>query len=414
MNRGQGHISSKIRFGVGALISIIALTVYVLTLAPTVTFIDSGELTAVCATLGVAHPTGYPIYTLLGRLFTSLPFGSNKVFLLNLMSALFASLSLFVMYHLLFYLQNSRNGMLQKGSQKGEAVPFILLTSVAGALLLGFSKTFWSQALVAEVYTLNALFVSGAMLFLLKATGDPTSPQHERNSTRLYALFAFLFGLGMANHMTIVVLVPACLYLLIAREGIRGLLAKGLKILLPFFLLGISCYLYLPVRSAVQPALDWGNPETVVNLFRHLSGKQYQVWMFTSFEVAAKQLSTFVHILPQQFSPFLILLALLGLWWLYRRNKRTLYFTSLVFGFDLLYSINYDIHDIDAYFLPSFIVVALWIGLGLVQTCEFLKSGSRTYQYAVAGLVLVSPLLPLRMHHADVDHSREYFVHDYC
>ena len=412
MNRSNGHITPRIRYGIGILVSCIALTVYILTLAPTVTFIDSGELTAVCATLGIAHPTGYPLYTLLGRLIILLPLGSNKAFQLNFMSALFASFAVFLMYNLMLHLQSNIRWRRRERTRTRTSL-FSFCTAAVSALLLGFSKTFWSQALVTEVYSLHTLFILSVMLCLIKAPDRSDNYFDKKKSIQLYFFFAFLFGLCMTNHMTLIVLAPACLYLLITREGMKRLFVHAFKILIPGFFLGLSVYLCLPLRSVVQPILDWGNPETVGNLFRHLSGKQYQVWMFSSFDVAAKQVRAFVKMLPEQLSPFLIPFALLGLWRLYRRNSRILWFTIIVFTFDLLYSINYDIHDIESYFLPCFIITAIWIGLGLMQVCDSLRSGLNVYRYPVIGLLLLSPALPLWMHYGSVDRSKEYFVHDY-
>lgn len=401
----------KLRFGVGILVSILALTIYVLTLAPTVTFIDSGELTTVCATLGIAHPTGYPLYTLIGRLFLILPLSTNKAFQLNLLSALFAALTVFFMYLLMCHLMGYREGGTHTSAPGKNPKPLILCIAAASALLLGYSQTFWTQALVTEVYSLHAFFIAVVTLCVLKAKGEGHAG--EKQSPGFYVLFAFLFGLGMANHMTLIVLAPACVYLLVTGEGLKRLTSRAFPVLFPPFLVGLSVYLYLPIRSAVQPVLDWGNPETIGNLLRHLSGKQYQVWMFSSLDIATKQLVLFFATFPGQFGPFFIPVAMVGLWRLYRRERRILWFTVSVFVVDLLYAINYDIHDIESYFLPCYVMTAIWIGLGLAQVYEALKGRLKIFQYAFTGLILFTPLVPLWSHYTEVDRSKEYFVHDY-
>lgn len=404
---------ARLRIGIGALVSVIAFIVYIFTTAPSVSFIDSGELTSVCATLGIAHPTGYPIYTLLGRLCLLLPLPFNKSFQLNLLSALLVAVAVYVVYSILFHLQTHGITLKSRDEAWKKIIPFVHATSAATALVLGFSKTFWTQALVAEVYPLHILFVLAVLFVFLRATGSMGTELDRKRSVKYYFLFAFLFGLGMANHMTMIVLVPASLYLMISKEGMKRFLVVAYTNMIPAFLLGISSYLYLPVRSAVQPVLDWGNPETISNLFRHLSGRQYQVWMFSSFDVAATQLSAFVKTLPMQFTPFLFPLTFIGLWKLYRYKRRFLWFTMIIFVSNLLYSINYDIHDIESYFLPCFIVTALWIGFGMVQTGEFIRSRFRSVHYFAVGIVLLLPLLPFAMNYTEVDRSGDYFVHDY-
>lgn len=91
----------KLNYIYGIAAAITAFTIYLMTLAPTVWFIDSGELAAVATTLGIAHPTGYPLFTIIGHIFSLLPIGSEEVYRLNLMSAFFCSLAVF-MFWLLF------------------------------------------------------------------------------------------------------------------------------------------------------------------------------------------------------------------------------------------------------------------------------------------------------------------------
>ena len=407
----RAHIDSYIRMGVGVLVSAVAFIVYYLTAAPTVSFIDSGELTSVCATLGIAHPTGYPIYTLLGRLVLLLPLTFNKAFQLNLLSGLFISTSVYLMCTLLFFLQIDRFKSRDKVDRK--AINFALATSAVSSLILAFSKTFWTQALVAEVYSLHVLLMLTALLTLLKATENGSRGDAGTQSVKYYFLFAYLFGLGMANHMTMIVLIPACLYLIVTREGVKGSLVFACAIFIPAFLLGLSSYLYLPIRSSVQPVLDWGNPETLSNFFRHLSGKQYQVWMFSSLDVVVEQLGVFVKTLPTQFTPFLFPFALLGVWRLFRCHRRLLWFSIIIFVSALLYSVNYDIHDIESYFLPCFIMTAVWIGFGLILFFEFVRSKLRSWNRVAIGILLLLPLFPLTMNYSDVDTSEDYFVYDY-
>jgi hypothetical protein len=89
-----------------ALLLVVDLSVYLLTLAPTVQFIDSGELAVVCKTLGIAHPTGYPLYTLLGRLFSLLPSG-DIIFRVSQMSLLFTCAASLVLFYILLFINQT-------------------------------------------------------------------------------------------------------------------------------------------------------------------------------------------------------------------------------------------------------------------------------------------------------------------
>src|SRR6266576_1659181 len=86
------------------LVCVIAFGVYIATLAPTVWFIDSGELATVAVTMGIAHPTGYPLFTIIGHLFTLLPFSNSEIYKMNVMSAIFCTLGIFVFYYLLKFI----------------------------------------------------------------------------------------------------------------------------------------------------------------------------------------------------------------------------------------------------------------------------------------------------------------------
>src|SRR6267378_1684967 len=146
-----------------------ALWAYALTLSPTVAWInfgeDSGDLLAASATLGIPHPTGYPLFVLLGRLATFLPLGA-----------------------------------LAPDGARGMGA----FCAAACALLYASSRGAWSQSVLAEVYTLNAAFL-GAILWLLveaEREGDP----------RRLLLAAYLFGLGLTNHLLLLAVVPALAY----------------------------------------------------------------------------------------------------------------------------------------------------------------------------------------------------------
>ncbi|MGH2574253.1 MAG: protein O-mannosyl-transferase family, partial [Ignavibacteria bacterium] len=108
MTRELAPLSDKYRLIFCIIAFAIVLYVYTLTLAPTVYFIDSGELSAVASTLGIAHPTGYPLFTLIGYLFTKLPVSSSEVYKLNLMSALFCAVSIFIFFFLINFLLEQR------------------------------------------------------------------------------------------------------------------------------------------------------------------------------------------------------------------------------------------------------------------------------------------------------------------
>jgi len=165
---------------------LVALAVYTLTLAPTVTLEDSGELIVASDYLGVPHPPGYPIWTLLTWAFqwvfhpVTYHGHPNPAWAVNFFSAFAGALACGILALLV-----SRSGMgllrsLKKETdvlgEKTEQL-FCAVAGIAGGLLLAFSQGLWSQSVIAEVYSLNILFQTAVLLFLYRWMSEPDNPK---------------------------------------------------------------------------------------------------------------------------------------------------------------------------------------------------------------------------------------------
>lgn len=377
--------------------------VYLFTLAPSVTFIDSGELGAVAAKLGVAHPTGYPLFTIIGNLFTKLPFG-EEIRMLNLMSSVLSSLAVVILFNLILQLSEQICSGAAKGSIRERIV---LNSSLAAALILAFSRTFWDTANAAEVYSLHTLFIALLLFLILKASGE-IGDNRKIGRDRYWLIFAFVLGLSFTNHLSTIFLSVGCIYLYFATNGFSETSIKRIAVMALPFIIGFSVYIYLPVR-ADNNIMSWGNPHNFENFWRHFTGKQFSVWMFSSFENAEKQFSYFTKSFPMEFAVVPLLLALPGLVMLFSRARRVFNFTLLLFLFCVVYAINYDIYDIDSYFLLAFTVASVWIGCGLVWLTEKLedKAGQLSYVFVLL------PLIPLYLNFSKVDESKNTYVDDF-
>jgi hypothetical protein len=404
------------RYAIGAGLAVLALSVYLKTLAPTVTFIDSGELASDVSVLGIAHPTGYPLFTLLGWLFVHIPFGLQPIFQLNVLAAIFCASALFIFFQcFVVLLSSSFAGERSPLDQKSRPQISTLVAAATGTLTLGFSETYWSEALSIEVYSLHLLLLSLVLLLFLKSQRGGGFSSHLEaagvSSQASWYGFAFVLGLSFANHMTTILLVPGLLYFFFttyrfSRQAWRRLLYATLP-----FLLGLSVYVYLPIRAAQHPVLNWGDPSSLERFIWHVTGKQYRVWILSSTETAIKQFKYFIDAFPSEFAYAPLILALVGLIDLYRSNRKVLYFTVILFLSCLVYSINYDIHDIDSYFLLAYIAVVMWIVSG---ARAFLHFGFRPRGRLFSSLVcLLIGLTPLSLHYERVDESRDYTVEDY-
>ncbi len=214
--------------------------IYLITLAPTVTFWDSGDLISASWLLGISHQPGYPILDMMGRLFSFLPFG-NVAYRANGLSAFFSSLSILILYFALIEISDRP-----------------ALAALA-ALLPAFTKPLWSQAVDTKPLALNSFFIS--ILFYIWALAT----RKKIASERYFALSGFLFALGLVNHQYLILYAPALIisWALVPEAGLPARKRIRLIVLSLFFMaLGLSVYLYLPIRAAASPVMDLGHPDT--------------------------------------------------------------------------------------------------------------------------------------------------------
>src|SRR4030095_1268407 len=222
-------VEMKYKYATAGIVFLVCFYVYLLTLAPTVWFIDSGELSAVASTLGIAHPTGYPLFILIGFIFTKLPISNSEVYNLNVMSAFFCSLGIFIFCYLIAYLLTKNeikaSDKPKKGSSKKETIKpdktipkndFVTLFIIpaSASLILAFSRTFWGAANSVEVYPIHVFFIILLSVIFLKAVFDTVPAQQNFpfiQQNKYYLLFALVLGLSFTNHLTTILLAPACL-----------------------------------------------------------------------------------------------------------------------------------------------------------------------------------------------------------
>lgn len=335
------------------------LIAYLATLATDVGTIDSGELAAVCARLQVAHPTGYPLYTLLGRVTVILARGISVAARLSLLSAVAASTSCAFVF-LIF-----RAIALRTGRPAGAGIAAWIRDGalpLAGAWLWGIHPALWEQAIQNEVHAVQAALVS-AMLWAFTSVESAAGSR----TTRLVLAF-YLMGLAFANHMTAVYWIPGIVAALLAdragRSRLRArpvLLACAAAAATPLLL-----YLVLPIRSAADPLLDWGDPTNLERFFRHVGAAQYRVWLFSSEGSFGRNMAAFAREVARGAGVAVLLLALLGVSSFVRRSRADL----LRFGVGLLvgtaWASGYDIHDLEPYYLTSRLCLAALAVAGAV------------------------------------------------
>ncbi len=386
---------------IGLFTAIIAFIVYYQTISPTVNFIDSGELAAVASTLGIAHPTGYPLFTLIGYLFSKIPIDLPIIKKLNFLSAIFSAVGVFIFYQLLFLLHTN---ILKKFNSLT-----IYMVSATSALILGFSKTYWSISTSIEVYSLHILFVALILYLNLKLMFELKNNKIDNDlDGKYYLLTFFVLGLSFSNHMTTILFLPAIIYLLYhTLKNVKNI-RKINTLILGSFLLGISVYLYLLIQASNYPFFNWGNPSNFERLFWHISGKQYRVWIFSSTESAVRQLQYYISNFSNEFSYVFVLIGLFGAYQIYKGHIKLFVFLIILFITCVGYSINYDIHDIDSYFLISYFVYGIFTSVGLLHIVQKFQR----IKFLIF-LILLLAVIPLFSNYHTCDESENYLVEDY-
>lgn len=323
----------------------LCLAVYVVTLAPGVLGGDSGELQCIPYILGVAHPTGYPLYTLLGWLWTHLVVVGNVAYRMNLFSALAGALTAGVLYLIIHHIT-------------AQHVP-----AVVAALFLAFSPTFWFESLIAEVYTLNLLFVALCLLLLL---------WWQEGKTRL-ELFAFIYGLSLTHHRHIVLLLPAFIYFIykVKREALTDWRLMSRPVL--SFLLPQLLHLYIPIRiwQLFPPEYYDQIPNTLLGM----SFAGFFHWPTTSAILLPFTLAF------QQFGWGLFLGAggLLASFLSLPRSRPFALMLFIAYFCNAVFSIFYRVWEREPFFLPLFFLTALWIGIGAWALQSTVPSRARPF-----------------------------------
>ncbi|MGQ0721077.1 MAG: glycosyltransferase family 117 protein [Candidatus Eiseniibacteriota bacterium] len=371
-------------------VAVVALCVYLRTLAPGITEIDSGELATVAATLGIAHPSGYPLFAVLGRTWV-LAAPMRIITWVNVLSAVLAAGAAFLVCRVIADVLPERLGRWRQ------------VGAVTGAAAFAFHGTLWSVATVTEVHALQ-MFLDAALLHAVVRAG-----LWGRGPVREPAFLGagYFAGLCLSNHLTSALLLPGvALGAWRRRRELRPAVVAGAALLA---VLGASFYLVLPVRSAQEPLLDWGSPDTFESFMRHVSGAQYRVWMFSSGEGVTANLRELGAGMAR-FSWPLLALAAAGLWSA-RRVPGLAGGTLAMFALSAAYPLGYTIHDIATYFLPAFLVAAVWIGTGTAWVAEAAAAWRPLAKWTAARRVLPAvvllPVVPLVGGWRAADRSRD-------
>lgn len=326
--------------------------------------------------LGIAHPPGYPLWTLLARGALWLPFG-EPAFRVALLAAACGAVAVALVV-----------GWIRRATGSVAAA-----VAAGGALATG--ATFWGQATIAEVYSFHALL----LLALLVAAFRVGAAAEERE--RSWALFAggVVLGAGLAHHPTIILALPSAIVLL--WPGLRRLRARNVLVVAAVAL-AIPAVLYgtLLLRARLDPVANWGEPRTLAALAAHAAALQYR----------ANDLGFAGLLRPEAWARLLgwawrdgagvaLLLAAFGAW-----SRRDRIAASLLFliAASFAFTARYAVEDVEAYLLPAAVSIAALAGLGVARLGR-----------AGWGAVALAIAAPLLFHGRTLDRHRFTAAEEY-
>jgi tetratricopeptide (TPR) repeat protein len=430
------------------IVFLVALALYSCTLAPTVTLTDSGELIVVARGFGIAHPPGVPLWIVLAHLASLVPFG-NVAQRINFSSAFFAALACAMLTFVVAEListgsclaasKRRTRGTLpsKKTEEPNVAYPLVAAPAIGAGLLMAFCRTLWSYATITEVYALNTLLILAIFLLMLRwrrrivedkmnistapKTGEVASPI-TRHDALLYAA-ALVFGLALGvHHVTVALTLPAIAVIVFRTQGMRFFMSRRL-VYAALISLGalVAVYTYLPVAASRSPAINWGHPRSLQEVWWHVTGRQYQVFLSFTPTMMGQQFVDFCKMALREFGvpwfPLPLVLAFAGFVDAFKRDRAAFWFLLFIIAGNFAYDLNYEIaEDKDAYYLPVFVSIAIAAGLGirwLIQRTVSKRLLAEKSFLVPAAVVLLTWVIALSGNWP-FNNRRQYFIaHDY-
>jgi hypothetical protein len=379
-----GATASRYGSLLGLLAAGLPLFAYLHTVAPTVYGLDSAELTTGAYVLGIVHAPGSPLFLLLGHLFTWLPFG-DVGYRVNLLSVSSAALTAFFVYRICLRLTSDP------------------VLSLSTSWLLAFSYYIWVSAVAAELYALHVCFVAGLAWLGLEW-------KDERRPWQI-CLLALLYGLGLGNHLALIVLAPGFLFLVSSGGELRG---RTWLVTSAFAcgILGACVYLYLPLRASAGTPLDYPgrfgvDVATWQGFWWMISGRMFAKQLFAvSWNELPGELLLYAYRLWSNFFGIGLVLGIFGLVADFNRRRGVHLALLLMFTAHLGFMLTYNVADKDLMLGPTYFIWSLWVAMGVVSMSDWVVAGRSAI--SARTLLLVLSLFGLCLNYSYADLSNDW------
>ncbi|MGM0441180.1 MAG: protein O-mannosyl-transferase family [Elusimicrobiota bacterium] len=370
---------------------LIFTVIYLITVCPTVPpYRDSGELITAAQTLSIAHSPGYPLYMIVGKFFITAGdlLGLSPALSMNLLSAVATAAAVTLLFYIIYFLTGS------------------MASAILGSFLTGLSYVVWLLAVVSEMYALNLLMVVFLIYLFLK---------------KKYLLGSFVLGLTLGNHLTAVFAALPLLFYAVKSTEFKRINVWRIII---FFGLGISVYLYLPIRALAEPFINWGDPSDISGVISVITREGYGHTLdlvskeVTLGQVLGPQLWIFFKALVRDLTPAGIFLALTAVYLGFKKKKqkKTVILFSAIFlltGPLFIYMAKMPVNPHAraivevGYILPEMALLVLAaVGLKLL-----IKDPDRPAIFLIIGAIIIFRFLST---HPKVDKSDNYLARNYA
>lgn len=437
-----------------AAVFVVLLSIYLYTIAPTVSLWDCGEFIGCSHILGVPHPPGTPFYVLMGRIFDILfPF-KEVAKRINFLSAMSAALAGAVLY--LIILKVLSRFKENKGKKHLLGTHLIALFSSIGA---GFCFSVWDSSVEAEVYALSTLILVLGLWLTLRWSEH----RREKGDNNYLLLLAYLLFLSIGVHLLPLLIVPGVLVFLILIDWKVLKNPRFIGIVLVLVVIGFSVYFYLMIRAQANPYINEADPTTFSKLWEVFTRKQYgeAIDLFprhTSWQTGYGQIHAFIEQLKVffkyfswQFFPYprtdtgvllryvslfgtymYVLIGVWGMWVHFNEDKESFWLFFILFILLTLGLVVYLNHEFspsdpntahqpreprerDYFWSAGFFLFMFYVSIGLHWIWNWLRV--KVPRYALGGIILsgIIGFVPLVSHiKSHANRRGNWIAHDYA
>ncbi len=342
---------------------------YFITMLPGLGFHDVGELQGVVPILQIAHPTGFPSYMICGFLLSQIFIGQDPAWRINFLSLIYTLGSLFLLYLSINLFIRNR------------------LISFLSVAFIAFTLPIWNYAGMADTHSFGRLMLSLILYFLFLARN-----KFSRNYWRILFL---LIGISLGGHLFILYAMPTIfIYTLILLRGNSNQIHKKKEFVIEIiicFLIGLSTYLFLPIRSSLGIQLLDYSLATWSGFFRHVSGSDFQGLMFQGgipaifYNVFGGLVSLYKWV-----GVFGSILAIAGICFgVLKYRTETLVMLSICLSF-VLFAANYPTSDGSRYYGWVLLLSSFFIALGCLGAAQLIKIKGSIFAVAAIIILLTS------------------------